>query len=86
MPVYEYQCKLCNHFFQVLLKIGDRKTPIKNPCSQCGEIGIQQLISKSAIIDPFTLGRIKPQREFQEKAKSLNRYYRRDIIKDIDKK
>jgi len=85
MPVYEYQCKSCEHFFSEFHKIDDRKKPVESPCTECGKIEVQQLISGASLVDPFTLGKLKPTPEFQEKAKSLKRFYRKDIIKDIDK-
>lgn len=85
MPVYEYQCKSCEHSFQEMHKIDDRKIPVENPCPECGEKEVQQLIGNVSIIDPFTIGKLKPTKEFQEKAKSLKRFYRKDIIKDLDR-
>lgn len=84
MPVYEYQCKSCEHAFQEMHKIDDRKIPVESPCPECGKKEVQQLISGAAIADPFSLGKKKPSREFQEKADSLKRFYRKDIIKGMN--
>lgn len=37
MPLYDYQCKSCDHKFTELKKIDSRKEPESRPCPKCGE-------------------------------------------------
>lgn len=42
MPIYEYQCKICNYKFEKLQKITDE--PLVT-CPECSKDGLQKLIS-----------------------------------------
>jgi putative FmdB family regulatory protein len=42
MPIYEYQCSHCNHFFDAIQKISD--TPLKQ-CPECHQDALVKLIS-----------------------------------------
>ena len=42
MPIYEYQCKACQHQFEVLQKISD---PLLIQCPKCQQNSLQKLIS-----------------------------------------
>lgn len=44
MPIYEYQCKACQHQFEVMQKMSDK--PIKI-CPQCHSKQVSKLISIS---------------------------------------
>lgn len=41
---YDYQCKACNHVFERVLKMADRKVPEAEPCPECGETQVKQTI------------------------------------------
>ena len=45
MPIYEYQCKGCQHHFDLLQKINDE--PIKK-CPQCSKDTVVRLVSAAA--------------------------------------
>ena len=45
MPLYEYQCKVCDHRFEVIQKFSDK--PVKK-CPTCGKT-VERLVSSSAI-------------------------------------
>jgi putative FmdB family regulatory protein len=45
MPIYEYQCKQCNHVFEHLQIKSD--TPPQS-CPQCGQQSIEKLMSAGA--------------------------------------
>lgn len=42
MPIYEYQCQSCEHYFDVLQKISE--DPLKY-CPECGEPQLKKLLS-----------------------------------------
>ncbi len=43
MPVYEYQCKACDHQFELLQSVNAR--PEDTPCPQCHEVNASRLMS-----------------------------------------
>lgn len=43
MPIYEYQCKSCDHCFEKLVFAGDETAKMK--CPQCGGVKIEKLMS-----------------------------------------
>ena len=42
MPIYEYECRECGHYFDVLQKVSDE--PLKF-CPDCGEAALKKLLS-----------------------------------------
>ena len=42
MPIYEYQCSLCQHKFELIQKISDEPA---NQCPKCFETSVRRLIS-----------------------------------------
>lgn len=42
MPIYEYQCTNCHHYFDLMQKISDE--PVKQ-CSECGQDTLTKLVS-----------------------------------------
>ncbi len=42
MPIYEYQCKSCEHIFDVLQKMND---DLLKFCPECGEPQLKKLLS-----------------------------------------
>lgn len=39
MPLYSYKCSSCDHLFDEVHKMDDRKTPESKPCPACGAEG-----------------------------------------------
>lgn len=42
MPIYEYQCRNCDHYLDALQKLSD---PLLTDCPECGEAALRRLIS-----------------------------------------
>jgi putative FmdB family regulatory protein len=42
MPIYEYQCKACDHVFDTLQKLSD---PPLRKCPECGRLKLTKLVS-----------------------------------------
>ena len=42
MPIYEYQCRNCNHYLDALQKLSD---PLLTDCPECGVPALRRLIS-----------------------------------------
>ncbi len=42
MPIYEYQCRNCNHVFDVLQKMSDAPLQV---CPECGQPELRKLLS-----------------------------------------
>jgi putative FmdB family regulatory protein len=47
MPVYEYQCKACDHEFEREQRISDK--PVKK-CPSCGAMQAKRLISRTSFV------------------------------------
>lgn len=47
MPMYEYQCEACDHYYTVLLHIKDSDEI--QPCPNCGSQKVQKLISSVSV-------------------------------------
>ncbi len=46
MPIYEYECEICHHQFEIQQKFSD---PLIEKCIQCGN-GVRKLISAPGIM------------------------------------
>lgn len=47
MPIYEYQCKVCGHAFEKLVRHG--QTPDRPECAQCQSAEVERLLSLPGI-------------------------------------
>jgi putative FmdB family regulatory protein len=51
MPIYDYQCKECQHHFTDMLKMDDRHQPCQAPCPNCQKDGtVETVLSAPSII------------------------------------
>jgi putative FmdB family regulatory protein len=66
MPLYQYQCKKCNHFFEEIYTYTNRDVPSKNPCPSCGEKAVKKNIGTPQIADPVKIGTKRPDSGFKE--------------------
>ena len=66
MPLYDYECKKCNIFFEEHMKMVDNLVPTKRPCPNCGSKRVKQVLFSLNIGDPIRLGVTKPSSEFNE--------------------
>ncbi len=58
MPVYEYECKKCEHSFEINQSMEDKP---KKKCPSCGKFQLYKIISEPIIIvrqAPTTLGQL----------------------------
>lgn len=64
MPLYVYMCE-CNHKFDKMLSISNRKQPESEPCPKCNENKVKQAITGvgSVLFEPSMY---KPRGEFRE--------------------
>lgn len=50
MPLYDYQCKLCNFTFEQYTKMSERKEPESKACPHCGNVEcVEQTIVFTAL-------------------------------------
>ena len=84
MPTYEYQCKKCDHNFEIVKALGD---PHKKKCPDCGKYSLYQVISPPTVFvkgEATTLGQLSERntakmgkyelgdkRDWQEKGNQL---------------
>ena len=71
MPLYDFECQECNHFYEEFHTIADMDIPLSEPCPSCKETGnIIRIIGCHRIVDPAMLestkGRLKPTKDFTE--------------------
>lgn len=84
MPTYEYKCNECEHSFEEISRIDDRKIPCETPCPKCNKISVQQIISAVAGVVDARMN-VKQKGDFKEvmqKIKSAHKYDSRANIKD----
>lgn len=46
MPIYEYQCRECNHQFESLMFSSEEPAP---PCPECGGGDVKKLLSAGSV-------------------------------------
>ena len=44
MPIYDYTCEACQHFFEESLSISNMNKPTKEPCPECGKIQVKKTL------------------------------------------
>ena len=73
MPMYEYHCRECQHTFEKILKIDNRKDPEAEPCPNCKKEGaVYQGVSATPFLDPVRLGVIRPDNGFRNVLRSIH--------------
>lgn len=67
MPTYSYSCSNCNHTWDGLYKIADRKSPEIEPCPNCkAENSVSQQVSPVSFGDPVRMGFAGKDRGFRD--------------------
>jgi len=85
MPFYEYKCSSCEHIFEELLKVADRKKPCRAACPSCGSKKTvnQHLSSAPAVCDPVRVGKTgKLDGGFREVLSKIKKGHPRNNIPD----
>ena len=73
MPLYEYQCKACEHYFTSMQSIDNLAVPTRSPCPECGAQRVEKIITGApGLADPVRLGRIRPDDGFKEVLKKIH--------------
>ena len=71
MPLYNFECEACSHYYEEFRTIAEMDIPLKEPCPNCKEKGkIIRLIGSPRAVDSgrleSTKGRLRPTQEFNE--------------------
>lgn len=67
LPTYSYQCQSCEHMFERIYKIAERKLPEEQECPNCKTVNsVRQTLSPVPMGDPVRLGFTKPDNGFKE--------------------
>ena len=71
MPLYDFECEKCNHYYEEFHTIADMDIPLSKPCPVCKETGnVIRIVGSAGIGDSARLestkGRLKPTKEFTE--------------------
>ena len=44
MPMYDYMCEACEHYFEESLSMSSMDKPTKEPCPKCGEKKVKKTL------------------------------------------
>ena len=71
MPLYDFECESCKHYYEEFYKIAEMDKPLNEPCPCCKDKGnIIRIVGSGRIVDSARLestkGRLKPTKEFTE--------------------
>jgi putative FmdB family regulatory protein len=72
MPIYEYQCRACEHAFETIQRMNE---PVLTECPDCGEDQLKKLVSAAAF-------RLKGSGWYETDFKSGNQ---KNVVKADDK-
>lgn len=86
MPTYSYQCSKCEHDFEKILRIDDRKVPTEEQCPQChAEHTVSLCLVAPSLMNPLRVdGLVKPPSQFRERMQQIKGNLRtsRHTLKD----
>ena len=71
MPLYDFECESCKHYYEEFHKIAEMDKPLNEPCPCCKDKGnIIRIVGSGRIVDSARLestkGRLKPTKDFTE--------------------
>ena len=71
MPLYDFECEKCNHYYEEFYTIAEMDKPLNEPCPCCKDKGsIIRIVGSGRIVDSVRLestkGRLRPTKEFTE--------------------
>lgn len=82
MPIYDYICTSCEHYWEHYYKIAERKIPTDEPCPECGEKTVHQTLTKPpAICDPVRVGVKKNDKGWREVLQKISAEHPKNEIK-----
>jgi len=50
MPTYSFHCSSCEYSFDKILRMDDRKNPESEPCPECGNLNVKNIIGSPKIV------------------------------------
>lgn len=50
MPIYEYHCKECQHYFEVWATIAEKERGLDISCEKCGSKELQQVFAGISLV------------------------------------
>lgn len=71
MPLYDFECEKCSHYYEEFYTIAEMDVPLSKPCICCKKKGgVIRIVGLGRIVDisrlESTKGRLKPTKEFTE--------------------
>ena len=75
MPYYDYQCKVCEHEFEMNMKISERKLPTEEPCPKCSEREVTQQLAAPYQGDPWHFAGKKPDEGFKDRLREIKKHH-----------
>ena len=68
MPIYEYECKACDHKFETLVRRGEEPT-----CEKCGGQKLERLFSLPYVKSEITKEKSAKAAKIRDKAQATDR-------------
>lgn len=73
MPIYNYKCQTCGYSLERFLPMSEMESPTQEVCPRCHQETIKQIIIRSHVVDPFTVGRIRPSEDWRQFIKRIKK-------------
>lgn len=73
MALYDYLCQACEHRFEGVYRIDDRKKPEGEPCPECGELKVLQAITAATINYSYQTAGVKTTDSFNDRMKDIKK-------------
>lgn len=73
MALYDYLCKACDHTWEGVYSISNRKQPEGEPCPSCGEMSVLQAITAAAIGYTYQTSGVKTTDSFNDRMKEIKK-------------
>lgn len=73
MALYDYLCQACEHRFEGVRSIANRKQPESEPCPACGEMKVLQSITSACIGYTYKTASVRTTDSFNDRMKDIKK-------------
>lgn len=72
MPMYDFGCTSCGHYFDAYLSINERDKPTIEPCPHCDELTVKKMLLNAPSI-VGGVGTARHSNEFNDRLKEIKK-------------